>query len=543
MRAFLDRMLTAVREFVGKMSRRAKILAVILALVVIVLAIVAATLLSRTNYVLLYNAQDDAEAGRIYTALTEMSVPAKVIRNTEIHVPENRAGELRAMLSSEGVIGPTTPALEILSLAANFNVTDSHAKKLYEYQRAEDIRRLILQTGRIENCVVIANIGQQSTYVRPQNTNQATAVVMLSVVGNERLTDAEAYTIGKIVKDAIPGISYENISVSDNNLNTYVIGEELVTEDPEMELDMRVMLTNLINKQVQEQALQFLTPIFGMSNVEVLTRVTLNFDKEIVESVEFEPPVAGELDGIIRSSHELWEAAKALDEAEGIVGTDPNGMGTVEYPYGSLDDNEFYEKAVRERNYEINETRTLIEREQGGIRFISIGVSLNQTAIPEGEDYTEQITDLISKGLGVSLTNVSVHQIPFNQQDTSMQTIYDQWVAYEEQLRQRELVETIIMWAVILLLGIALFTLIGVLIKGTRPIPEPETVLVEGGGIGAYDFMVDDEEMEEEEQAALPDIEDLEMNKKSTGLEQIERFIDKDPAAVAALLRNWLTEE
>lgn len=30
---------------------------------------------------------------------------------------------------------------------------------------------------------------------------------------------------------------------------------------------------------------------------------------------------------------------------------------------------------------------------------------------------------------------------------------------------------------------------------------------------------------------------------KSADSEQIERFVDKDPAAVAQLLRNWLTDE
>ena len=544
MRAFLERVLTSVREFFGKMARRTKILVAILALVVIVLAIVAVSIMSRVNYVLLINAQDPAEAGRILTALTDMEVPAKIQGSTGVYVPENRVGELGALLSSEGVIGPTAPALEILSLAANFNVTDSHAKKLYEYQRAEDIRGQILQSPKIENCNVIVNMGQQSSFARPRDTSLASASVMLTVAGNETLTDFEAQAIADVVKRCIPGVSYENISITDNNLHTYMIGENLVVEEPEMELDTRVTLMNLMRKQLQEQALQFLTPIFGMSNVEVTVRLELNFDKEVVESVKFDPPVAGELDGIVRSSSEIWEAAKALDDAEGVPGTDPNGMGTVEYPYGTLDNNEFYEKAVRERNYEINETRTLIEREQGNIQFVSIGVAINNKNLEE--DYTEQVTDIISRGMGVPLTNVSVHQFLFNQQDTAMQGIYDEWQQYEETLKRREFAEMIIMWAVILLLGIALITLIGVIIKGTRPVPEPEPVLVEGvAGVGGYDFLVsdDDDEMEEEGEAALPEIDDVDLNKKSAGLEQIERFIDKDPAAVAALLRNWLSEE
>jgi len=39
------------------------------------------------------------------------------------------------------------------------------------------------------------------------------------------------------------------------------------------------------------------------------------------------------------------------------------------------------------------------------------------------------------------------------------------------------------------------------------------------------------------------ELEEIEINQKSAGLEQIERFIDKDAASVAQLLRNWLSEE
>ena len=39
---------------------------------------------------------------------------------------------------------------------------------------------------------------------------------------------------------------------------------------------------------------------------------------------------------------------------------------------------------------------------------------------------------------------------------------------------------------------------------------------------------------------AAPDITE---RAKSADSEQIERFVDKDPAAVAQLLRNWLTDE
>ena len=539
MRATLEKMLTQIREFFAKQSKRSKITIGVVTLAIIAIAIVAVILLSRTNYVTLITAQTAAEAGEIRSVLVDMGVPVQIDGN-RVLVPENRVNELGAILAYEGVTGPPALGLEVLNMAASFNVTDSHARKLYEYQRANDIRTSILQSPRIQNAIVIVNIGQTSTFVRPQNTLETTASVMLTINGGGMLTDAEAQTIAELVRATLPGLKYENIAISDSSLHRYRIGEEVEEEDLDSVMNTHIMLTNLINRQTQAAVEQLITPIFGLSGVSVQARVVLNFDRVVVESVEFDPPVAGELDGIARSSSDIWEAVRRIDDAEGIPGTDTNAMGTVEYPYGTLEDNEYYARMVRERNYEINETRTLIEKEQGYIESLYISVSLDSNAMEE--DYTAEVTNLISRGLGIPLANVAVERMPFQNEDTALQEMYDSWKEYDEQMKQRELLQLVIKYAVILLLGIAFIVLVVTIYRGTRPVVEPEPLPADGPA-GIFDYIIGDEEEEEGGQQASADIEEIALQKKSSGLEQIERFIDKDPAAVAALLRNWLTDE
>ena len=537
MRATLEKMLAQIREYLGKMSRRSRIIAGILAVVIVALAIVAVLLLGQTSYVVLTTAQSQAEADSIFSVLEDMNVSPRRQGNT-ILVPENKVSGLGDLLTSAGVTGPAGPNLEILNMAASFNVTDSHARKLYEYQKAQDIRDLILQSPRIDNVSVNLNIGQTSTFVRPQNTNQATAAVMLRVAGSGTLTDAEAQTIADIVLNSVPGITYENITISDDTLRRYRIGNESEQEDFDAIANSRVMLTNMISKQFQEQGLQILTPIFGIKRVEIVATVTLNFDKVVIESIVFDPPVAGELDGIARSSSDIWEAVRRDDLAEGIPGTDTNAMGTVEYPYGDLRDNEYYAKMIRERNYEINETRTLIEKEQGKIETVNIAVTIDSESV--AEDYTTEVRNLISRGMGIPLVNVEVMRAPFSNRDTSFQDAFDRWQEYDEQMKQKELLLTIIKYAVILLLGLAFIILVATIYRGSRPVPEPEPVFAEGPAGGAFDFIIGGEGDEEE---ILDAGVEIGIQKKSSGLEQIEKFIDKDPAAVAQLLRNWLTDE
>ena len=180
--------------------------------------------------------------------------------------------------------------------------------------------------------------------------------------------------------------------------------------------------------------------------------------------------------------------------------------------------------------------REVIEKAEGTIEYINVAVTINERAVEE--DYTEQVRNLISRLLGINPVNVAVERMPFDYPDTSLADAQQVLAEQEAQNRRQELTKTIIMWSVILLLGIMLMLMIITIARAVKPPqPEPTPVLV-GAGI---DYIAGDED--EYEDIDEPEYEEVELQKKSSGLEQIERFIDKDPAAGAALLRNWLTDE
>ena len=535
MRAFIDRTWAQLREYVGKMSRGSKIRLVILFVLVIALAVVAVSLFSRTTYATLYNAQDQAEQGAIQAALREMGVP---FRNDglKILIPEDRVMEVKGDLAVQGLLGPGSPDLSIGQGAAGFAVTESHAKWLYAAQDAENIRKSILSSPRISSAYVDVKPGETSPFRIQTGVKAATAAIMVTVKGGGMLTLQEAQTIAEYVRGVVPGIEYENISITDSNLNHYKVGEE--TMDLGTEMDTRVALKMMLQGQLQSQVEQIIAPIFGVDNIKVTARIELNWDKVVRESVKFDPPVAGELDGIARSSSEVWEASRKDGETGGIPGTDSNAMGTVEYPYGTLADGALYEKRLDDKNFEINETREIIEKAEGTISEINVAVTINMLAVDE--DYTEQVRNLIVRGLGVSQANVSVERMPFGYSDTSLEDAQQALAEQEALARRQELIETIIRWAVILLLGLMLMLIVWTIVRAVKPPPEPEPVpVLVGAGI---DYIAGDED-EFEDIEGEPVYEEVELQKKPTGLEQIERFIDRDPSAVAQLLRNWLSDE
>jgi len=534
MRETVDKVWAQIREFLGKMPRKNRIQMAILLVVVIALAIVMISILTRTNYAVLTNAEDMAAAGQIYERLVEMNVPAQV-EGTTIRVPEERVGELRVTLANEGLLGSADFNRDLyMTTASGFGVTSDHAKRLYDAQLGADIKLLILQSNRIQNANVLVSSGETSPFRIQTNARRATASVMLNIRGGGRLTDAEAQTIGDIVKNSIPGIEYEDISISDSEFNNYRVGDQ--SQNLDTEVDKRAALQDVLTGQLKTQVEQLLTPIYGIANLQIQPNIKLNFDKVVTEEVEFEPPVAGEMEGIARSTEEIYEFSRRWADAEGIPGTDSNAMGTVEYPWGDIDERDEYRRAAISKNLEINETRRLIEHEQGAVESLSIAVLINSEAEGVEGDYSAEVADLVAKAIGVAPGHISVQQIPFAYEDTRVADMYARWEEEEAARRSRELFETILMYSVILLLGVMLILLVRTIFLSLKPPPEPEPLLV-GAGADGMDFMVGDEDLEENE------LEDINLQTKSSGLEQIERFIDKDGAAVAQLLRNWLTDD
>ncbi|MCL2391138.1 MAG: hypothetical protein FWC66_00850 [Oscillospiraceae bacterium] len=541
MREQIDKMWTQLKGYFSKMSKANKVRLAILSAIIIILAIVAVSMISHTHFVLLIVAQDYAEAGQVQTAIREIGVPMQ-IDGLRIFVPEERASELRATLSLQGVIGPGTRDLGIMSRAEGFAVTDAHARELYDHQLSEDIRMAILQSPRIQNAIVIVRQGETSPFRAAHGVRAPHAAIMLTIRGGERLSNMEAQAIADYIRGAVPGIGFENIHITDSNFNSYRVGEQL-TIDAESEMAMRITIQNVLTEQIRTTAEQMLMPIFGVKNIRITPYVSLNWDRVAQEVVEFAPPVAGELQGMFRSALSTWEAARGDDLAMGIPGTDSNELGAAEYPFGTLEDGALYERRVSERNYELNQTTTVIERAQGSVESVSIAVLLNSEAI-EG-DFATEVANLVSFGFGIPAARVTVQSVPFGYVDTALEEMYEQWQALQAQQRTRELISTIIQYVLIVLIGVMVLLLVRIIVRAIKP-PEPEPLLAVASGL---EYIVDDEEDDNDSDDEIQPIEDVveyddfKLQTKTVGLEQIERFIDKDPAAVAQLLRNWLTDE
>lgn len=531
MRKLLDSISKALKSFFEKLTKKEKIRLAVLAAVIIVLSIIIATVLGRTQYGVLYTGLGEADAGNILSALEGMGVDTKTQGSGTILVPEERISELRMRLSAEGYQSGDFD-YSIFQNASGFGTTDLEKQTYLQFQLQANLRDYIMKMEKIEDCAVLVNLPKESSYVLSSNSEPASASIYIKVKGGGTLASSEANAIAETVSKAIPGLKTENIRIVDSKMHLYTIGE-LDLSNSSAGMTQQFELENQFEEQLELQVQNLLTPVYGAGSLEAAASVTLNFDDEVVESVEFSPPIEGETDGIIVSMSELYENSRTVTDAEGTVGTDSNGVGTVEYPYGTLGEDELYSKVLKEANYEINQTTTQIQRAKGTIRDLSIAILIDSEAI--AEDYTENVRSLVSKAIGVSEAYISVERLPFQLTDSEFDAQLAEQNAYIKSVQFKETLNVVLKYAVILALILLAFIFIMSVAKMAMGGRKEETVLATGGSV---DYMADEDVTQEVSQ-----YKDVDLNIKSDGVLQLEKFIEKDPAAVAQLLRNWLSDD
>ena len=528
----INRILTQIREAFVKMDKKRKRGLFIIAFLIVAFAIVGVVLLNQVTYVPINNFETVAQAEQAFARLQGIGVNARR-EGTRILVPE---GDMEiAFTELRDSIGSPNFNTSIMDNASGFGVTDMHQRELYGRQLADDIRVAIMQSPRISNALVIIRQGQSSPFRTQNNLNQPIASVMVTLTDGGVLSQQEAQTIASIVSGAVQGITYENIQIVDSNLNQYKVGD--ANQDFETVLNSRAAMKNMLEQQVRLSIEQVLSRVFTTSNLEVLPAITLNFDKVSETEITFAPPIEGEMEGLVRSESIVWELSRTRGDASGIPGTDTNNMGMGEYPWGELGDDEEYKRSVSERNYELNETIKTIEREEGYIETMSVGILINSEVY--SDDMYEDVIELISAGVDIPPERVSVVSMEF-QVDTSFESEFEAWEQHEANLRQQDLIKQIILAVIAVTIAILAFMLGKSIVNAAKP---PPLVPAEGAGI---DLLVGGDEDEEARLAAELEaqrLEELDLQAKQTELSSIEGFIEKDPAAVAQLLRNWLTDD
>ena len=531
MPAFLKKIV----EFFKKMPKGQRIRLIILVCVVIVIVAAVTTFLNQKNYSVLYSGMDPKDAGDVLTVLEGMGVDAVAKGDDTILVESSQVDKIRMQLSAQGY--PESGFnFDIFQQASGLGTTDMEKKVYLKFQLEANLRQTIKKLDKVEDAVVNLNLSEDSPFALSNDNKPASAAVLLTLKNGQKINNNEVRAIGELVAKSVSGLKLEDVRIVDSQMNLYKIQDEDETENVGTQLELQ----QTVQKSLKDQVLSLLNPVFGEGKVLAEINVVLDFDKQTSESQVFTPPVEGSNEGIAVSMQQLAETVKN-GTAGGVSGVSGN-TGTPQYPATvSADPNSVYNKITQEANYEINETKTQIEKAKGQIKDLSVSVILDSS--DNTDDYTDQVKSLVANAIGVSADKITVEMLAFKKLENT--EVADAMTQQKELLSSAQNAETlrlIIMAAAALIVMLILLAIVKTMRKKKA---EPEAAMAmaamsdeELPQTSTMEFVAGEEEIIPEPVAL-----DVNFEAKDTNLSQLEKYIDKSPESVAQLLRNWLSED
>ncbi|MBM7560580.1 flagellar basal-body MS-ring/collar protein FliF [Fusibacter tunisiensis] len=519
MRELLNRILESVKAFHSRLDRNRKILLYV-GLSVLILALTFGILFfTRTEYVVVAQGLTAADAQIVTGQLDELGIPWQDSMNTSvISVPEAYASRARMEIAAN--VQAVSFSWSDFFSSESITMTSQTREQMIIQATASGVEESIETLTSVDNATVILQIPKESNYF-VKDEIESKASVVLELKGGTSLNEQQINGIVSLIINSVKDLTAENVALLDSN------GIQL--NDPyrmdDFSANSNYELQYKVQQQMQHDLTSFLETLYGVGNVEVKPSVIMEFDRQTESQRIFSPPIEGEISGMVRSATTITENVVNSAGAVGVPGTDSNSGEATGYVEGDSGESS-YEKASETLNYELNEIYREIISSQGDIKELSIGVLLNSTALIDGQlsnDHYTELVSLIAMSAGTAADNISVMVSEF----PDPMAYYDVYTAEVED----GLVFGVPLWALIVVAVVTLIVVIVVVLMIRRKkAKEAEAAELEA-----------QRKKELEAKRDLDEIDQIEEDKGSPKY-HIEKFVDNNPEAAAALLRAWLND-
>ena len=481
---------------------------IIIGIMALLSIIILTVLLTRTRYEVLYRNLSLEDMGEVKNKLDELGIDYKIANDdpTTILVPKDMKNIAKIELASEGLPQSGYSFLDAFN-DSSWTMTDYDKKERMKFALQSELASTIAGIDGIKKATVYINEKDESGFVLNEFENETTASVFIEKSGRRSLSGQTIEAIQNLVASSV-NMDPEKVQIIDNEGNL-LTGDQ---SEAEILLTDQFLIRSSLESKINESIKKFLENIFGSGNVDVRSSVNINFDSEKTTIVEFQPPIEGNEEGLIRSIEEVEEHITDV-QASGRPGTDENIPDYIMED----EDREAYYKRNSIINYELNEINQEILRAPGQVEDITVAVLINRQVLLDeefNEDIRRDIENLIYAATGLDTRQVEVMASDFVVQETAdVLPIDDDRNLY---------------WYVGL--GIlAILVILGLIIYRRRKIEREQ--------------LEDLQLRMAEERAITEEVEELDLEIEKPKLKiQIDNFVEKNPELAAQLIRAWLNE-
>lgn len=526
MQEYLNRIRNQITEYWTNLSNRSRMQLISAVVVGVVALVVTSIILSRPTLTPIKENISVEEVTSIETELTSQGIAYSFSPdNSILSVDDNKVREAEVALAGIGIISDTGFTYEDAfnnSLTATQGERDAKLQLAYE----SELNRKLEAFDQIKTAYIKLYIGDEGSVIFDE-VRPSSASLTLELIDN--LSKDTVIGIVSMIKNSVPNLSEENISIMSTS------GEVLYNGAEANGIGGAISNQTEYDEAVQRTYRNGLTPqllaIGTYDDVTINMNLDIDFNEVSSISEDYEAgPVIREFTS---------ETTSTNQDNGGAPGSDTNGSDTTSYDTESGTSSS---SAGTQSDVTYQADKTVISTVQppGGVNLegSSMAVMINKITYVREEDveargdlaeisweeYQEQngdstqlevpedIIDLIKTGSGIE--NVSVLS-------------YNRPMFLDKEASSIEVISYLPIAIIIILIGVVVY----MVIRGTEPIEVEET-----------EPELSVEEMLESTKETQ-DFEEIDFNDKSDIRKQLEHFVDKNPDAVAALLRNWINEE
>jgi flagellar M-ring protein FliF len=517
------------------------------ALVAVIVAV--AMWSSEPKYKVLFSNLDDRDGGAIVAALGTMNVPYRYNETgTAVLVPADRVYDARLQLASQGLPRGGSVGFELMD-NARFGASQFTEQINYQRGLEGELARSIEAMHTVQHARVHLAMPRQSLFVRERQA--PTASVLLNMHPGRSLSDAQVSAISWLVASSVPELTAENVSIVDQNgrLLSAPMGEGRGMDADQMRF-VREM-----EQRPGERILTILNPLVGPGNVHAQASADVDFARR-EETSEVYRPNQEPGQAAVRSQQTSDSTQRGINPAQGVPGAlsnqapanpqapianppqpQPPRPGQPQQPANAQQQTStqaatgnLNERRDATTNYEVDRTISHIKQPVGNLKRLSVAVVVNYMRDKDGElqplpaEELNKLTNLVREAMGYSETRGDSLNL-VNSQFNDGPPPVPMWRDPE----MISLFKTILAWLVGGVLALWLYRLL----RRT---------------VGDYLYPpVDPEQAEAERIEAAREAQDAarakEVDRYQDNLERARTMANKDPRAVAMVLRTWMNKD
>ena len=547
-----------IKESWQKMSEKTRrlVLGIVAGTVGIALiAILVLTFGQNNDYSVLFSGLSQEEAQQIGSLLQDQQIDFKYnASDGTIRVPEAVVETTRVTLLSQGY--PKNGfAYDMYLDNTGLMTTESDKKQITLYELQDRLGATIRSFEGVQEARVnIAEASEQRYVLEDNETQGASASVVITMQNGSVLTEDKAQAVKNLVAHSVRGMNFAEVVVLDGETMLEVGGS---SGSGSSATDL-TSLTSMVETSIAANIRNVLEKLYGTGSVAVSVKGTINMEKLIQESTEYSTPEKiSEEDktGLLEREELVNESSQAYNnEAGGVAGTESNA-DTPRYTNedGTEEETDSYYDGSASREWLYNVIKEQRQVDPGILEDVSVGIIIltDNTSVPQ-----EDLYRLVANSAG----------IPVTEANDKITIIRDPGMPTEEEepiLNPPEdtlgVITTLIPLplliaiaaGVLLLLLLILFLLLRR--RRKKKDSEPEDADFEGGDqLSASDLGLDETGsggplgaggLDDEDDMNSEEIMNLRMQKSMRLKQNIAEFVDQNPQIAAKLVQSWLRGE